>query len=348
MDDVTKRVNYFDRQFLRAADFQDETAYEMDRRRRHNRLLHASGVAEGLTVAGNVGDTFVTVAPGTAYDDLGQEIVLPQRQQPWQVNVPGGTSPVYLTITYFEQPSDPSSDPGVIGNTRVAEIPTLAVSATLPPDPDPNHALLLAAISLDNNQKISAVDTNPPGRRRAGGLPPKSVGTNELADGSVTTSKIADGAVTQPKLADAAVIASKIADSAVTQTKLLDESVATSKIAKLAVTQDRIAPNSVSMNELKASVVVQGTQIIEANNTRIVPASFIPFPQKPGFYIPNITITTQAPKGAILAVSWEDEYWATTDANNTPIAGRMWRITNQSQPQANLTVSYTIHKLEES
>ena len=77
MADVTKRVTYFDRQFLRAADFLAEQAYDLDRRRRHNRLLHGPGVAEGLQVSGNPGDTFISVSPGTAYDALGQEIVLP-------------------------------------------------------------------------------------------------------------------------------------------------------------------------------------------------------------------------------------------------------------------------------
>lgn len=306
MADVTKRVNYFDRQFLRAADFQDETAYQMDRRRRHTRLLHSPGIAEGLAVAGNVGDAFVTVAPGTAYDDLGQEIVLPPRQQPWQVPVSIGKSPVYVTIAYSEQPSDPSMDPGVVGNTRITENPALAVSGTPPLDPDPNHALLLATISLDNNQKISTVNTNPPGRHRAGGLPPKSVGTTELADGAVGTIKIADGAITQAK----------------------------------------ITAGSVSMRELKAAVVVQGTVTIAANSFQVVPGFILPILQPAGFYIPNITITTQPTQAApALTISWQDEYMAFT-ANNQVLTGRIWRITNAST--IDVIVAYTIHKLEES
>jgi len=308
MDDVTKRVNYFDRQFLRAADFQDETAYELDRRRRHNRFLHAPGVADGLTVAGKAGDTFVTVAPGTAYDDSGREIVLPQSQQPWQVQVPGGTSPVYLTIAYDEQTSDPSSDPGVIGYTRITENPTLAVSTTWPPDPHPNHALLLATITLDDKKlKISDVNTTPAGRRQAGVLPPNSVGANELADGSVTTSKILDGAVTQAK----------------------------------------ITPNSVSLKELKASVIVQGTITIPAppdpNSSITVPGGFTQQPA--GFYIPNILITNQPPQNGSLTVSWQDVY-TTVALGQLIFRSRHWRITNEST--APVAVSYTIHKLEES
>jgi hypothetical protein len=45
LDDVSKRMNYFDRQFLRAKDFQVEQAYHLDRRQRLNRLLLRAGIA---------------------------------------------------------------------------------------------------------------------------------------------------------------------------------------------------------------------------------------------------------------------------------------------------------------
>lgn len=130
MADATKRVNYFDRQFLRAADFQDEQTYDLDRRRRHNRLLHTPGVAEGLQVTGNVGDASVSVAAGTAYDGLGQEIVLSGAQQVSLSSISGATATAYITISYSELASDPSTDPGVTGNsTRTSEVPALAAAA---------------------------------------------------------------------------------------------------------------------------------------------------------------------------------------------------------------------------
>ena len=73
-DDVSKRMNYFDRQFLRATDFQVEQAYHLDRRRRHNRLLHTRGIAEGLIVTPSQvpgEERAVRVSPGTAYDAQG-------------------------------------------------------------------------------------------------------------------------------------------------------------------------------------------------------------------------------------------------------------------------------------
>src|SRR6266851_3473620 len=152
MADVTKRVKYFDRQFLRAADFQDGQAYDLDRRWRHNRLLHAPGIAEGLQVTANINDAFVTVAAGTAYDGLGREIVLAGSQQ---VNLPTTGATAYITIAYGEQPTDASTDPGVTGNTRIMEQPALLAAATPPATP----SLTLATVALASG-KVSAAPDN--------------------------------------------------------------------------------------------------------------------------------------------------------------------------------------------
>src|SRR5262249_58352058 len=61
MADITDRTRFFDGRFLRAGDFIAEQDYHLDRRRRHGRLLHTSGVANGLVVSGAVGSTTVTV-----------------------------------------------------------------------------------------------------------------------------------------------------------------------------------------------------------------------------------------------------------------------------------------------
>ncbi len=74
--DVTRRMNFFDRQFLRAQDFADEQDYHLDRRHRHNRLLHNPGIAEGLEVTTPTNPTTVQIDTGTAIDELGREIIL--------------------------------------------------------------------------------------------------------------------------------------------------------------------------------------------------------------------------------------------------------------------------------
>jgi hypothetical protein len=190
MADVTKRMNYFDRQFLRATDFQDEQAYDLDRRRRHNRLLHAPGIAEGLEVTGNINDAFVTVSPGTAYDALGQEIVLAASEQVSVSTIAGTTA--YITIAYGEQASDPSADPGVAGNsTRTTEQPSLAASAT--PPVNPNLLLPLTRITLANG-KVSATPDNTV-RNQAG-----TVVAPDLTLHSVTLRNDTVAASTWPRL----------------------------------------------------------------------------------------------------------------------------------------------------
>ena len=192
MADVTKRVTYFDRQFLRAADFLAEQAYDLDRRRRHNRLLHGPGVAEGLQVSGNPGDTFISVSPGTAYDALGQEIVLPASLHVDISTISGATATAFITIAYSEQPSDPSTDPGIVGNsTRISEQPALAASATAPANP--NLTLPLAKVPLANGKVSGAPDNSV--RSQAGALLSQDVTFH-----SVTLRNDAVAASSWPKL----------------------------------------------------------------------------------------------------------------------------------------------------
>jgi hypothetical protein len=178
--DVTKRMNWFDRQFLRAQDFADEQDYSLDRRHRHNRLLHTSGVGEGLTVTGEVEDTDVTVATGTAYDDAGRELVL---TKPIVEQLPASlatATKAEVYLVYEEQAVDPSADPGVTGEpNRVREAarvtfretdPNVATPPTSPtPSPDgPVAGVPLAELSLKDG-KLAGAPTNSV-RHHAGAL----------------------------------------------------------------------------------------------------------------------------------------------------------------------------------
>lgn len=71
---TNKRPNYFAGQYLLEDDFQLEQQYHIDRQRRHNRLLHVSGIAEGLIVT-KVSDLTVKITKGTAIDNQGRQIV---------------------------------------------------------------------------------------------------------------------------------------------------------------------------------------------------------------------------------------------------------------------------------
>src|SRR5438105_2463108 len=81
MVDTIKRPHYFDHQFLREADFTAEQEYHIEMRRRHNRLLHTGGIAEGLNLSFASGASRVTISAGMAVDGQGQEMVLPESIQ---------------------------------------------------------------------------------------------------------------------------------------------------------------------------------------------------------------------------------------------------------------------------
>jgi hypothetical protein len=70
------RVRYYDGEFLRAFDFNDEQTYHMEMRRRLNRYLHLYGIVHGLNLQGtqDAGVTQVSFLPGMAIDALGREI----------------------------------------------------------------------------------------------------------------------------------------------------------------------------------------------------------------------------------------------------------------------------------
>src|SRR5438067_114953 len=100
-------MNYFDRQFLRAADFQDEQAYHLDRRRGYNAGFHSAGVVGGLVVSPGGQTGTVTVGPGWAVDAQGREIVLAMPRS----DIPTGGANVDVWISYPEP--EPLSTPVV-------------------------------------------------------------------------------------------------------------------------------------------------------------------------------------------------------------------------------------------
>ncbi|MCP3956367.1 MAG: hypothetical protein GY719_00795 [bacterium] len=178
--DVTKRLNFFDRQFLRAQDFMDEQDYHLDRRRRHNRALHGTGVAEGLEVVQNTGDpASVDVQPGWAVDADGREIVLAQART---IDVTEA-SELYLSYPDPELLSDESTDPGVTGFTRVQETAVLTRVPTDASSP-PTGSLALAGLA----PVTGAVEITD--MRELAGLRDAEVTEDKLADGAVSIAKL--------------------------------------------------------------------------------------------------------------------------------------------------------------
>lgn len=121
--DFSKRVRFYDGQFLQAQDFIDEQKYHLDRQRRHNKALHISGIAVGLGVETTHNPNEVKVLPGTAIDRDGRQIVLEGEQL---IPVTGNS---WLYIAYHQVPDEnQTSDRGTRDYTRWKEAPCLFLS----------------------------------------------------------------------------------------------------------------------------------------------------------------------------------------------------------------------------
>jgi hypothetical protein len=155
MPEPTKRLHYFDGQFLRENDFTTEQEYHLQRLRSHNRLLHTPGIAEGLQVPDPpAGATAVTVNEGIAFDNQGRQIVL-NNNTTVELDTFPDNHPVYITIAYDQQETDPTEETGVPGNTRWTETPLIERSTSAPSDPE--AALVLARVNRTGTQ-VSTID----------------------------------------------------------------------------------------------------------------------------------------------------------------------------------------------
>lgn len=189
MADAIKRLNYFDHQFLRAPDFSDEQNYHLSMRRQHNRLLHTSGVAQGLDATAAAGGTVVNVTAGVAIDSNGREIVLPGDVQLDLSGEAVGTT-VFLTIEYDEQQSDASTEVGGLGNTRWTETPKVSFAEQAPPVD--STKLVLGSVTRTATG-LGPIDTTV---RKAAGV----VVAGDLSVNSVTLKRDGVDPTTWPKL----------------------------------------------------------------------------------------------------------------------------------------------------
>jgi Chaperone of endosialidase len=152
---VEKRTRFFDGQFLQDQDFVDEQKYHLDRQRRHNRLLHVAGVAEGLAVSASEPNK-VTVGAGTAIDVDGRALVL---AEPLTVDLPAerfnDKQNVDLFASYSETEEDRQTEEGSEDFTRWLERPRLQ---PVPPGESyqgKTPPVLLARLGLDGAGRVT-------------------------------------------------------------------------------------------------------------------------------------------------------------------------------------------------
>src|SRR6266545_3670916 len=180
MDDI-KRPNYFTFQFLVEKDFDDEQAYHMGMRRRHNRLAHAWGVAgDGLVVTRESANE-VKVSAGTAIDKDGREIVLQNATEPYTLTTIGTDPEVYLAISYAEvfDPLDHYTEGAVDNYTRATERPKIQDLADAPPAD--GTVIVLARIVRNAAGEIDSIDNNVR-RLVSANVSQNAVSTENLAD----------------------------------------------------------------------------------------------------------------------------------------------------------------------
>jgi hypothetical protein len=174
--DQPERVRYFDQQFLRVEDFTAEQDYHRDMRRRHNRMMHTPGIAEGLLLVAD--GTGVKITPGSAIpagtdvNGGGAEIVLGVERRQELSSFAAGAD-VFVTVTFAQEPTRFRDDAGVKDNTRWREAPVIEAftsdpTATPPADPAQPLRILLGRVLRGGAGGKQVVNIDGTGRRLAG------------------------------------------------------------------------------------------------------------------------------------------------------------------------------------
>jgi hypothetical protein len=123
-----ERLNYYEGEYLGAADFEAEQEYHRDMRRRHNVGQHTWGIVSGLdlaqipnggTTASGQAEVDVVIQPGMAVDAFGREIILLGKAQltedllaPYfDPNPAAPPKPMLVWIAFNQNLLAPSTDP---------------------------------------------------------------------------------------------------------------------------------------------------------------------------------------------------------------------------------------------
>jgi hypothetical protein len=154
MDEI-KRLNYFDGQFLVAADFQAEQNYHRQLRYHHNRTLHSPGIVDGLEVTKvSNNNQQITVSPGHGIDAQGREMLL-TTSQVLELASFGSNAIVFITLQFNDTARD-EADRRAGDFARIPERPMV-----LPTDKEPlkdNSVIILARVQLDSQGNIGTID----------------------------------------------------------------------------------------------------------------------------------------------------------------------------------------------
>jgi hypothetical protein len=182
MSDI-KCVRYFNGEFLIEDDFNAEQEYHLGMRYRHNKDFHNWGIVNGLEVTFAAGEKFVTVNPGLAVDENGQEIVLDASEKVnFDQDAFTGRQNYYITIAWNRQESDFDENGKA---KRWLEKPVFAEPQAAPNQP--GVTLILARVALSTDKTICNIDNTQ-----------RKISTIEIRNNTVTEDKL--DAATRGKL----------------------------------------------------------------------------------------------------------------------------------------------------
>jgi hypothetical protein len=141
-DATLTRNRYFDGQRLSAADFEQEQDYIRAKQRRHNRLLHGTGIVYGLDVGlDSDGDApVVAVSPGLAIGPNGEELLVCERVTTGPCP---DRDPCHVFVRLAGRPTGRTVDGEA---TRIEESAEVSVLEDVPSD-----ALAIARLRRDGN-----------------------------------------------------------------------------------------------------------------------------------------------------------------------------------------------------
>ncbi|HND11023.1 MAG TPA: hypothetical protein PLY80_11330, partial [Pseudomonadota bacterium] len=152
-----KRINFFKGFLTTEHDWNDAERYHIEKRRLHNKMMHAPGVVFGFSgdlkvTARPRGDLSVEIQPGYAVDGQGRDLML------WDAEIKTLVleeyklpQTIYIVLRYYEQETDfiaYKENAAYKGHRRILEGCKVEISQTVP---DIREEVELARILLDKN-----------------------------------------------------------------------------------------------------------------------------------------------------------------------------------------------------
>jgi hypothetical protein len=179
-----KRMNFFDGQFLKQLEFQDEQRYHLQMRRRLNGILFGeSGVATGLALADldNERKT-LRVLPGVALvsdpaDPFGRKEIIVEQAELVDLRDRGlNDRTAFITLRHVEEfVSDPPSDGDIGRPTRVLEKAAIEVFASKPGPPEQGKEELVVLGEVEFATMKVREKTRQEAKLRHSLLPPRGL-----------------------------------------------------------------------------------------------------------------------------------------------------------------------------